>query len=201
MSSACPCAVRRRARAILTSVPPERWAAEKDGGLTETQKGDLLSAVRYLERHTELDLKPLADVWPPGLHMGFQALSEQLEKPKPVPSASFDFYDDVTQLGSLTWIDARINWYPNLYLEVRSHSRSYTLRSQGQVLAVEGEGTTTRFDLSPLFTMRPSGPRDERLILSSIEGRKGHLVVESFDRYVEPERTRLANMRIAIMLY
>lgn len=190
-----------RARAILASVPTEGWAAEKDGGLTETQKVDLLSAVGYLEHHRALDRQPLVGVWPPGLPKEFLALKERLEKPKPVPLTFFDFYNDVTQLGSLTWIDVYIDRYPDLYLDVRSRSRRYTLRSQGQVLAVEGEGTVTRFDLSPLFTMKPSGPWDERLVLSSIEGRKGHLIIKGFRRYVEPDRTRFDNMRISIVLY
>ena len=38
-----------RARTILASVPAERWATAKDGGLTEQQKQDLLGAVARLQ--------------------------------------------------------------------------------------------------------------------------------------------------------
>ncbi len=192
-----------RARAILASVPAERWAAERDGGLTETQKGDLLSAVEYLHSHTGTDLKPLAAVWPPGLQMASHALKEQFESVRRPFSNTFLFYgSDVIQLGSLTWIaDVYIRSYPVVDLDVRSRSRSYTLRSHGQILAVEGEGTTTRFDLSPLFQMNPAASRNERPILSSIEGRKGHLIVDKFDRHVESTGTRLDNMLISIVLY
>ena len=75
------------------------------------------------------------------------------------------------------------------------------LRAEGHVLAVANNGTVTRFDLSPLLTMETTASRERKPIFSSIEGRRGHLMVTRFDRFDEPGGPQFDDMQVSIVLY
>jgi hypothetical protein len=190
-----------RAKDILLSVPPERWAAMPDGGLNPEQKESLLSAIDYLRRNTSDNLEALATVWPPSLPKDRGALQTILFKREdPITILDFD-NNDVIQVGSLTLLDNVYFRWNQKERAVKGGSPLYKLRAEGLFLVVEGEGTSARFDLSSLMTMDYAAQQGKKPMFNSIEGRKSILIVKRFERIVRDGITEPDDMRVSIVLY
>jgi hypothetical protein len=99
-----------RVRAIVSAVPPERWAQTPDGGLSEQQKQNLVSAVRELdERKVNLNEVVPPDAWPKELSWDSWKLAKELNTTvtsESYTSAHVGFDDaQVTRLGPVTLIE------------------------------------------------------------------------------------------------
>lgn len=186
-----------RARAIISSVPAERWAQSHDGGLNESQRKELVSILHLLSRR-EIDLDRVLpqNEWP----------KELPRDPWRLDGASVDVSFDTTsvsRLGPLTLIEnTRIDWKSTAPQVREGAGLSYTLHVNGNILEVSGENAVTRFDVSALLTMeKKSGGNGPRPVFQSIEGRKGELIVEQFTRRHHPTGSELANVWGLIVLY
>ena len=190
-----------RARAILASVPPERWAAAEDSGLSDRQKLDLFSAVQFLSRRTSPELETLASVWPQGLSKNIWTLGTVLRTGERRQIHVSFANDGVVPLGTLTLLEIRsLFWSPGPQA-LASGPLEFRLVPQGHFLEISGAGATTRFDLSPLLSMEETESHVLPPVLRSIEGRKGDLVVLRFRRKEGPEGTELQHLSARIVLY
>lgn len=189
-----------RARAILTSVPPERWASMPDGGLSGEQQEQLVSAVEYLKRSKSNNLEALASVWP--AHLSKERwLRTELTRSRSSPMR-FSFQDsDATDLGPVTLFTGVYLIWNGPAREIKSGATTYTLRIEGRFVDIMSEGSLTRFDVSSLFTMEPSVSRQPTPLLRSIEGRKGDMIVRRFERTEGPSGPKLDDVLVTIVLY
>jgi hypothetical protein len=189
-----------RAYAILASVPAERWAASKDGGLSEPQKQDLISAVRHLQRRNALGLAALDPVWPSNLPKDAGILQGLLTT-KTTTFVSSE--SGVLRLQRATFIQQfYLDWQERSKV-VSNGSLELTLLVQGHWLDVSGESTVARFDLSSLLMMEISaldavGPS---LVLPSQEGRQGDLILDRVERTEGPNGRTLKEIQGKIILY
>lgn len=174
-----------RAYAILASVPPERWAAAKDGGLSNRQKEDLISAVRYLQHRSWATFETLSSVWPPHFPKELGQLTEMLQESSRRHAIIIFPRADVIRLDTVTLLEFDLNWNVGIQL-LESGAFTFEVRADGRFLDVSGEGSSTRFDLSPLLAMEPSlsikrsEEREGKRVLKSVEGRKADLIVTRF---------------------
>jgi len=197
-----------RVRAIVSSVPPERWAQSRDGGLSERQKENLISAVRELERRgIDLEQAIPQDSWPKGLSRTSHQLAEELNAGVSAASPRYDYVNfdstEVIRLGSVTLLESFLIDFESMKPKARSSGNLiYTLQINGNILEVSGEGSTTRFDLSTLLTRKnePAG-NAPRPVFQSTEGRKGELVVEYFTRRRSLAKAELRTVKVQIVLY
>jgi hypothetical protein len=197
-----------RLRAIVSSVPPERWAQSSDGGLSEQQKQGLVSAMRELERRkVNLEQAAPSEAWPKELSRDSGKLAKELNVgviSERYVNTTVDFDStEVTRLGPVILINRPyINWENTDSQTRKSGALSYVLQVKGNILEVSGEGTTTRFDLSSLLTQekKPEG-NGPRPVFQSIDGRKGELIVEQFSRQQHPTGSKLTHVWCQIALY
>ena len=74
------------------------------------------------------------------------------------------------------------------------------LRAQSHFLEVSDEGATTRFDLSSLFAVERARWDSPEPGLGGIEGRRGDLIVESFERIHGPDDVKPTRLAARIVL-
>ncbi|WP_457089724.1 DUF4153 domain-containing protein [Microvirga sp. P5_D2] len=197
-----------RLRAIASSVTPEQWAQSRDGGLSERQKKDFLSALHELEQHeVGIDQIISSDAWPQHLPRSSSELKDILRTNVVAETSKYTYvsFDDaeVIRLDSVTLIEgSRIDFELTTPQTRSSGALKYTLQVMGNILEVSGEGNTTRFDLSTLLTQEDkpvgNGPRP---VFQSVEGRKGELIVEQFTRRQDPTGAKLRNVKAQVVLY
>jgi hypothetical protein len=191
-----------RARAILASVPPERWATEEDGRLSDRQKQDLFSAVQFLSRRTSPELETLAPVWPQALSKDITALRTVLRAgERRQVSLVFPEGEKVIVLETLTLLETPYFRWTHEPQTLGSGPLSFSLHAQGHFLEVSGAGATTRFDLSPLLTLNETADTASNPVLRSIDGRKGDLIVMQFGRKEGPDGAELQHLSARIVLY
>ncbi len=193
-----------RASAILTSVPPERWAVSKDGGLSEEQKRTLAAAIQYLRQHTSAYPESLASVWPPHLQKDGWLTEEELAlmelEPEDFMSLAFT-KSHVIQLQTITILnEVDLDFNKQEPRTFRSGSSSFTLSYKEPFLDIASENVTTRFDLSPLLRIEKDSPSPLDFILHSVEGRKGDLIMSRFERSEGPTGPVLRTMSATIVL-
>jgi hypothetical protein len=189
-----------RAYAILASVPPERWASAKDGRLSDRQKEDLVSAVRYLQRLDPAGLAALDPVWPPHLSKHVLELNK-LTTTKTTFLASPR--DGVVRLQKMTFIESfNLDWEEGSKT-ISNGPLEYILHARGNWLEVTGDGATARFDLSRLLEMEHSDavPAGGTLVFESQDGRQGGLILDRIERKEGPEGRSLSGIRGKIILY
>lgn len=188
-----------RAYAILASVPPERWASAKDGGLSERQKEDLISAVRYLEEHTP-DRSALDPVWPSHLPRTSWQIRDALIR-KTTSFASTQ--GGVVRLQKVTYIEHFYLDWKKGSTTISQGSLAFTLFGQGNWLEVSGDGTVARFDLARLLEIEHSDatPVGREFVLKSQEGRQGDLILDLVERNEGPDGRSLETIRGKIILY
>lgn len=194
-----------RARAILASVPPERWASAKDGGLSAKQKEDLISAVSYLWRRGYTEMQPLADVWPAHWPKVMWQLSEVLNgrNLRLNPTMEFSYEDDIVSLDTAILLGQFfIRWESTSRLIARG-GLSFTVKGQpnGTILEISGEGSTARFDLSPLLIPGASASKGSAFALRSIEGRKAELIVRHLAWRQDSDGPRILSVSAKAVLY
>ncbi len=197
-----------RARAIVSSVPPERWAQSRDGSLREQQKQELVSAVRELEER-KVNLKEVfpPDAWPKQLPLDSWKLAKELNTTvtsETYKSTHLSFDNaQVARLGSVILIDGSyINWESAAPQIRQSGDLNYVLQIKGTILEVSGENSTARFDLSALLTLedKPKGD-NPRPVFQSLGDRKGELIVEEFSRRHHATGSELMTVSAQIALY
>jgi hypothetical protein len=197
-----------RVHAIITSVPPERWAQSPDGGLSDQQRKDLVSSMGELEKREvvfEQVIPP--DAWPKGFPRDSWKLARELDTNITSEAYTHSHVSfaggQVTRLGPVILIDGSyIDWESKTPQTRKSNDLSYTLQVRGNILEVSGENSTTRFDLSTLLTQKDvpdgNGPRP---VFQSIEGRKGEMIVEEFSRRHHATGSELVPISAKIALY
>jgi len=188
-----------RARAILASVPQERWVSAKDGGLSERQKIELISAVGHLEERTP-DLSALDPVWPPHLpRRSWQVRDALVRQQKTFASGQVG----IMRLQKATYIERFSLHWKDGSTTVSNGSLEYVVLAQGNWLEVSGEGTVARFDLARLFEIEKSDATTvgRKLLLQSRDGRQGDLIVSQFMRSEGPEGKSLEYVWGTIILY
>ncbi|MET0530737.1 MAG: DUF4153 domain-containing protein [Microvirga sp.] len=197
-----------RVRAILSSVTPERWAQSLDGGLSEQQKKDLVSALRELEGH-DIQIKQIipSDAWPEHLPQNSPDLAEDLKTgvataTKQHVYMSFGGYD-VHRLGSVTFInEVYINWSNSTFITRQSDAVTYIIQVKENILEVSGEDKIARFDLSTLLTIKDDPETGStKLVLGNFEGRKGELFIKDFARQHSLNGAELISITAEIALY
>ncbi len=188
-----------RAKTILASVPPERWAASKDGGLSEEQKRSLYAALGYLH-HQDPSLAMLASVWPAQLPKDWEEMRERLVPNQPVTSLFFA-ESEVIQLETITILEKiSIGFERTDRQTIKGDSTTFMLTLKGHVLEVASEAGTTRFDVSSLLNDR-DGPPKSRPTLRSVDGRRGDLIPLHLEWEPMPLGPSLKTLSATIVLY
>ncbi len=197
-----------RVRAIISSVPQERWAQSRDGGLSEDQKRELVSAGLELYRHgVTLEQVLSRNEWPKKLPPDSWLLSKDLNRhiaAKASERTLINFEDaEVIRIGSAILIEGTsIDWETTRPQLRTGNGLSYTFRVNGIILEVSGENTIARFDLSPLLTLEDKSEKNGASpVFQSIEGRKGELIVEQFACIQHPAGTQLTDVWAKLVLY
>jgi hypothetical protein len=186
-----------RARTILASVPAERWATVKDGGLTEQQKQDVLGAVAHLQELVGPNLVSLAPVWPPHVPLKWAELKERLGSGEPYQT-TLTLLHGVVRLPTIALLDT-FDVEGEATRTLGAGETRYEIQAHGHWLEVKGDGQTSRFDLSTILTATNSVGLNP--VLGSIEGRRAELIIRRVDRTSAAGRPSLKLLRAQAVLY